>query len=69
MSAKSRLLRSVIRARDGLNVNIYLVRLGAAAPFFYAGRGGGYAALLERLARRARALHLGLGGRLPAHAV
>jgi endonuclease YncB( thermonuclease family) len=30
-----RLLRYVIRARDGLNVNMYLVRIGAAAPYFY----------------------------------
>jgi micrococcal nuclease len=55
-----RLLRYVIRARDNLNVNVYLVRVGAAAPYFYAGRRGRYAALLERLTRRARALHLGL---------
>ena len=30
-----RLLRYVIRARDGLNVNIRLVAVGAAAPYFY----------------------------------
>jgi micrococcal nuclease len=60
-----RLLRYVIRARDGLNVNVYLVRVGAAAPYFYAGRRGRYAALLERLARRARSLHLGPGQLLP----
>jgi endonuclease YncB( thermonuclease family) len=57
-----RLLRYVIRARDGLNVNVYLVRIGAAAPYFYDGRRGRYASLLDRLARRARALHLGLWG-------
>ena len=57
-----RLLRYVIRARDGLNVNIYLVRVGAAAPYFYDGERGKYAALLDRLARRARARHLGLWG-------
>jgi endonuclease YncB( thermonuclease family) len=55
-----RLLRSVSRARDGLNVNLYLVRVGAAAPYFYAGRRGIYAAQLDRFARRARSLHLGL---------
>jgi micrococcal nuclease len=60
-----RLLRYVIRARDGLNVNVYLVRVGAAAPYFYDGRRGRYAALLERLARRARARHLGLWGACP----
>lgn len=57
-----RLLRYVIRARDGLDVNVYLVRVGAAAPYFYDERRGRYAALLERLALRARHLHLGLWG-------
>jgi endonuclease YncB( thermonuclease family) len=60
-----RLLRYVIRARDGLNVNTYLVRVGAAAPYFYDHRRGRYAALLERLAKRARARHLGLWGACP----
>jgi endonuclease YncB( thermonuclease family) len=60
-----RLLRYVIRARDGLNVNLYLVKVGAAAPYFYNGRRGEYARLLERLAKRARALHLGLWGACP----
>ncbi len=60
-----RLLRYVVRAQDGLNVNVYLVRVGAAAPYFYDGRRGRYAALLERLARRARARHLGLWGACP----
>jgi micrococcal nuclease len=60
-----RLLRYVIRARDGLNVNVHLVRIGAAAPYFYDGRRGSYAAKLETLARRARARHLGLWGACP----
>jgi micrococcal nuclease len=60
-----RLLRYVTRARDGLNVNVYLVRIGAAAPYFYARRRGRYAMLLDRLARRARARHLGLWGACP----
>ena len=60
-----RLLRYVIRARDGLDVNIRLVAVGAAAPYFYAHRRGRYAARLERLARRARAGRLGLWGRCP----
>ena len=60
-----RLLRYVIRARDGLNVNVYLVRIGAAAPYFYARRRGRFATLLDRLARRARARHLGLWGACP----
>jgi len=61
-----RLLRYVTRARDGLNVNVYLVRVGAAAPYFYLGRRGRYAALLTRLALAARAHHLGLWGACPA---
>ncbi len=60
-----RLLRYVIRARDRLNINVYLVRVGAAAPYFYDGRRGRYAAILDRLARRARARHLGLWAACP----
>jgi endonuclease YncB( thermonuclease family) len=60
-----RLLRYVTRVRDGLNVNIHLVAVGAAAPYFYAGRKGRYAARLTRLALRARRRHLGLWGRCP----
>jgi endonuclease YncB( thermonuclease family) len=60
-----RLLRYVVRAKDGLNVNVQLVRVGAAAPYFYGGRRGRYAALLERLALRAKARKLGLWGRCP----
>jgi endonuclease YncB( thermonuclease family) len=60
-----RLLRYVIRARDGLNVNIQLVRIGAAAPYFYRGRRGRYGRLLDLLARRARARRLGLWGACP----
>lgn len=60
-----RLLRYVVRVRDGLNVNVRLVAVGAAAPYFYAARRGQYAGRLERLARRARARHLGLWGRCP----
>jgi len=57
-----RLLRYVVRVKDGLNVNVQLVRVGAAAPYFYLGRRGRYASLLERLALRARAKKLGLWG-------
>jgi micrococcal nuclease len=57
-----RLLRYVIRARDGLNVNLRLVAIRAAAPYFYDGRRGRYAARLEALAKRARRLRLGLWG-------
>lgn len=55
-----RLLRYVVRARDGLNVNLRLVSTGAAAPYFYEHRRGMYANQLEALARRARARKLGL---------
>jgi endonuclease YncB( thermonuclease family) len=60
-----RLLRYVIRVRGRLNVNIRLVAVGAAAPYFYAHRRGRYAPRLESLARRARARKLGLWGRCP----
>lgn len=60
-----RLLRYVVRARDGVNVNLRLVAVGAAAPYFYNGRRGKYANLLERLASRARARKLGLWGACP----
>jgi Staphylococcal nuclease homologue len=55
-----RLLRYVVRASDGMDVNIRLVAVGAAAPYFYDHRRGRYANLLERLAKRARAKRLGL---------
>ena len=57
-----RLLRYIVRAKDGLNVNVQLVRVGAAAPYFYEGRRGRYAALLERLALRARRRSWACGG-------
>ena len=60
-----RLLRYVIRARDGLNVNIRLVAVGAAAPYFYHHRRGRFAATLDALARRARSERLGLWGACP----
>ena len=60
-----RLLRYVIRARRPLNVNVQLVRIGAATPYFYGGSRGRYWRLLDRLARRARARRLGLWGACP----
>ena len=60
-----RLLRYVTRRRDGLNINVHLVAVGAAAPYFYRGRRGRYAAKLTRLALRARRHDLGLWGRCP----
>lgn len=65
VDAYGRLLRYVFRVRDGLDVNVQLVRVGAAAPYFYDYRRGRYAGLLVHLALRARARHLGLWGRCP----
>jgi endonuclease YncB( thermonuclease family) len=60
-----RLLRYVIRARDGANVNIRLATIGAAAPYFYDHRRGRYANLLEARTKRARAKKIGLWGACP----
>jgi endonuclease YncB( thermonuclease family) len=60
-----RLLRYVVRVKDDLNINVQLVRVGAAAPYYYDGRRGRYARQLDRLAGRARARHLGLWGACP----
>ena len=43
-----------------MNVNVRLVAVGAAAPYFYKGRRGKYAALLEVLAKHAKARKIGL---------
>ena len=60
-----RLLRYVIRVRDGLNVNVRLVAEGVAAPYFYDRQRGRFAARLDLLARRAKARRLGLWGACP----
>jgi endonuclease YncB( thermonuclease family) len=60
-----RLLRYVVRVNGALNINIRLVAVGAAAPYFYNGRRGRYANRLELLAKRARANKLGLWGACP----
>lgn len=60
-----RLLRYVIRSRDDLNVNLQLVRVGAAAPYFYRGNLGRFWKPLRNLALRARARHAGLWGACP----
>ena len=65
MDTYGRLLRYVFRVRDGLDLNVRLVRVGAAAPYFYDHRRGRYARALVRLGLRARRLHLGLWGRCP----
>jgi micrococcal nuclease len=49
----------------GRNLNLELVRMGAAAPYFYRGERGAYADGLERAARTARAAHLGLWAACP----
>jgi endonuclease YncB( thermonuclease family) len=59
-----RLLRYV--KREGVNVNIELVRLGAAAPYFQRGNRGRYAAGLMRAVRNARATKQGLWKACPA---
>lgn len=48
------------RVADGLNVNLRLVAVGAAAPFFYDHERGRYAARLEALTASARNANLGL---------
>ena len=53
-----RLLRYV--RRGGINVNVALVRAGAAAPWFYEGDRGRYAARLLAEARHAKAAGRGL---------
>ncbi len=60
-----RLLRYVVRASDGMNVNLRLVAVGAAAPWFYEGERGRYFATLQALAKQARARRLGLWGACP----
>jgi micrococcal nuclease len=59
-----RILRYV--GRGGTNVNLELVRRGAAAPYFYRGERGRYAAALLRAATAARAAKRGLWKACPA---
>jgi endonuclease YncB( thermonuclease family) len=59
-----RLLRYV--KRNGVNVNLELVRRGAAAPYFYRGERGRYAASLMRTAQRAKAAKRGLWKACPS---
>jgi micrococcal nuclease len=58
-----RVLRYV--RRGTMNVNIALVRAGAAAPYFYGGDQGRYANHLLAEARRAKAAKRGLWGACP----
>jgi endonuclease YncB( thermonuclease family) len=52
--------------RGGVNVNIELVRRGAAAPYFYRSEKGRYAATLMRAARSAKAVKRGLWKACPS---
>ena len=58
-----RLLRYVHRGT--MNVNVALVRAGAAAPYFYGGDRGKYAARLLSEAQKAKAAKRGLWGACP----
>jgi micrococcal nuclease len=58
-----RILRYI--RRGGVNVNLELVRRGAAAPYFFRGRRGKYAAQLLAAAGTARAARRGLWGASP----
>ncbi len=60
-----RLLRYVIRVSDSMDVNLRLVAIGAAAPWFYDGERGRFFARLQALAKRAKERHLGLWGACP----
>lgn len=62
-----RQLRYVLRG--GTNVNLELVRLGAAAPYFYRGERGRYSGALLRAAEQARAGKRGLWKACPATAL
>ena len=59
-----RLLRYVVR-RDGLDVNVELVRRGLAAPYFFHGARGAHADELLGLAEQARGEAKGLWGGCP----
>lgn len=58
-----RLLRYVLRG--GRNVNVELVRRGAAAPYFYRGARGRHSDRLLAAARTAKAAGKGLWGACP----
>jgi len=58
-----RLLRYVWRGEE--NVNLQLVKLGAASPYFFRNQRGSYATDLLAAAKSARSAHLGLWGVCP----
>ena len=51
--------------KDGTNINLELVREGAAAPWFFQGDRGGYASDFLESGREARTQHRGLWGACP----
>jgi endonuclease YncB( thermonuclease family) len=55
-----RLLRYVVRVSDKVNINLRLVAVGAAVPWFYDGEIGRYAARMDKLAKNAMSKKLGL---------
>jgi endonuclease YncB( thermonuclease family) len=59
-----RILRYI--KRGGLNLNVELVRRGAAAPYFYGGERGRYASALMAAAVAAKAQKRGLWGACPS---
>jgi endonuclease YncB( thermonuclease family) len=67
VDAYGRLLRYI--RRGAVNVNVELVRRGAAAPYFYRGERGRYAAALLRAASGARSAKRGLWQACPATAL
>jgi endonuclease YncB( thermonuclease family) len=58
-----RLLRYVFVGKT--NVNLKMVEIGAAAPYFYNGEKGKYSAQLLKAAQKARAQKIGLWGKCP----
>jgi micrococcal nuclease len=60
-----RLLRYVLAGRSAANVNVALVRQGAAAPYFFRGRRGAFAGQIVAAAEQARAAKAGLWGACP----
>jgi micrococcal nuclease len=55
--------------RDGTNINLELVREGAASPYFFHGNRGRYAAKLLQAARQAEQQQRGLWGACPGTAL
>jgi micrococcal nuclease len=51
---------------DGVNLNIKMVEVGAASPYFYRGERGIYAGKLFQAAENAKSLKLGLWRKCPA---